>query len=49
MSSLSFRSSSPDRWVQPKGFSDASIRRQVHGRIQPMNPPTFWERLFGAR
>ena len=49
MSSLSFRSSKPDRWVTPRGPSDTSLRRHVHGKIQPMHPPTFLERLFGAR
>jgi hypothetical protein len=49
MSSLSFRSSRPDRWTDPKGFYDASLRRMTHGKIQPMYPPSFLERLFGAR
>ncbi|MGI8944536.1 MAG: hypothetical protein ACR2FJ_09975 [Qipengyuania sp.] len=49
MTSLSFRSSRPDRWVQPKGVDDASLRYQVHGRIQPMHQPTFLQRLFGLR
>ncbi len=49
MSSLSFRSSRPDRWVQPKGNGDASLRLQAHGKIQPMHQPTFLQRLFGLR
>lgn len=49
MSSLTFRSSRPDRWTDPKGFNDASLRRMTHGKIQPMYQPTFLERLFGAR
>ncbi len=49
MSSLSFRSSRPDSWTSPKSSNDASLRRHVHGKIQPLNPPSFLERLFGAR
>ena len=49
MSSLSYRSSSPDRWSKPRGYSDTGIRRLVHGPIQPMERPGFLERLFGPR
>ena len=49
MSSLSFRSSRPDRWVAPKPYSDASLRYRTHGRILPMEEPGFFARLFGAR
>lgn len=49
MSSLSFRSSNPDRWVKPKANSDASLRYQQHGKILPMEEPGFFARLFGAR
>ena len=49
MSSLSYRSSKPDRWTRPRGLTDTSLRRQVHGKIQPLEQPTFLERLFGAR
>ena len=49
MSSPTFRSSRPDRWTDPKGFSDAGLRRMTHGKIQPMYQPTLLERLFGAR
>ena len=51
MSSLSFHSSRPDRWVQPKSVSDTSIRRQMHGKILPMegDEPGFLARLFGWR
>ena len=47
MSSLSFRSSRPDRWLQPKPYSDTSLRYRMHGRIQPMEEPGFFARLFG--
>lgn len=49
MSSLSYRSSSPDRWVRPKANSDASLRYKHHGKIIPMEEPGFFARLFGAR
>ena len=49
MSSLSFHSKGRDRWVQPQGISDASIRRQIFGKIQPMEEPTFFQRLFRSR
>lgn len=49
MSSLSYRSSNPDRWVQPKPYSDSSLRHRQFGRILPMEEPGFFARLFGAR
>ncbi|WP_394270515.1 hypothetical protein [Qipengyuania sp.] len=49
MSSLSFRSSAPDRWISPKPYSDASLRTKHHGKIIPMEEPGFLARLFGAR
>lgn len=49
MSSLSFRSSRPDTWAEPRPFHDASLRHQMHGRIRPMEEPSFFERLFGRR
>ena len=51
MSSMSYRSSRPDRWIQPKPYSDSSLRYQMHGKILPMegDEPGFLARLFGAR
>ena len=49
MSSLSFHSSRPDRWVKPKPYRDASLRYRQHGKILPMEEPGFFARLFGAR
>ena len=49
MSSLTFRSSTPDRWVQPRPHRDASQRYMTHGPILPMDEPGFFARLFGAR
>jgi hypothetical protein len=49
MSGLSFRSSRPDRWVQPRPYSDASQRYQIFGPIRPMEEPGLLARLFGLR
>ena len=49
MSSLTFRSSRPDAWTMPRPYQDASLRRLVHGPIQPMDQPGFLGRLFGQR
>ena len=49
MSSASFRSSRPDSWLQPRPYSDASLRYQTHGPIRPMEQPGILARLFGAR
>lgn len=42
-----FRSSKPDSWSSPRFYSDASFRAMSHGKIQPMEEPGFFERLFG--
>ncbi|BBI20040.1 hypothetical protein EKJ_08870 [Qipengyuania flava] len=47
MSSMSFRSSHPDRWAQPKPYTDSSLRYHMHGKILPMEKPGFFARLFG--
>ncbi len=47
MSSLSYRSSRPDGWVQPRPHQDSSLRYMKHGPIQPMVEPGFLARLFG--
>lgn len=49
MSSLSFRSTSPDRWSKPRGYADIGMRRMIHGPIQPMERPGILARIFGAR
>lgn len=49
MSSMSFHSSRPDRWTQPKPYSDSSLRMRTHGPILPMEEPGFLARLFGRR
>ncbi|NVD45517.1 hypothetical protein [Qipengyuania atrilutea] len=49
MSSMSFRSSRPDSWVEPRAYRDASLRLQKYGRVQPMHQPSLLERLFASR
>ncbi len=51
MSSMSFHSSRPDRWVTPRPVSDSSARFQTYGKILPMESeePGFLARLFGRR
>lgn len=49
MSAQSFRSSSPDRWTQPRQPMDPSERRLRYGRIQPMERPSLLARLLGRR
>ncbi|MGY6637819.1 MAG: hypothetical protein ACXIUO_11855 [Erythrobacter sp.] len=46
MSAYTFRSSRPDRWVAPRPYSDASLRAQTYGRVQPMEAPSLAERLL---
>ncbi|MEO0463911.1 MAG: hypothetical protein AAF127_12320 [Pseudomonadota bacterium] len=40
-------SSAPDRWSNPRPFTDATLRQMKHGRIRPMVEPSFLERLLG--
>ena len=47
MTHLRFNSSAPDKWVLPRPHSDASTRFAKHGKIQPMEKPGFFARLFG--
>jgi len=47
MSSLIYRSSRPDSWTMPRPYRDASLRRMMHGPIQPMEQPSFLARLLG--
>ncbi|WP_298847189.1 hypothetical protein [uncultured Salinicola sp.] len=51
MSSQMFRSSRPDSWNQPRPYTDASLRLQKYGRIQPMDQdrPGLLARMLGAR
>ncbi|ANY19455.1 hypothetical protein A6F68_00930 [Tsuneonella dongtanensis] len=49
MSGLSFRTSRPDTWVQPRPHSDPSTRFRMHGPIRPMEEPGLLARIFGFR
>ena len=49
MASQSYHSSRPDGWTMPRPYRDASLRRMIHGPIQPMEEPGFFARLFGLR
>lgn len=44
-----FRSSRPDNWTLPRSQRDPAYRHMSHGPIQPMDKPSFIERLFGMR
>ena len=48
MTSAPIHSSKPDKWSNPRPYSDASIRQMKYGRIRPMEEPGFFERWFGA-
>ena len=50
MTAATYRTSRPDPWTQPRPFSDASLRRHVHGPLRPMDAAElpFWRRLIGA-
>lgn len=47
MISYTFRSSRPDNWTDPRPWTDASLRYQKHGPVQPMERPSLWQRLMG--
>jgi hypothetical protein len=49
MASLSYRSSRPDGWTMPRPHRDPSLRYMMHGPIQPMYQPSWFERLLGHR
>lgn len=48
MSTLRFQSSTPDRWIQPRAYSDSSLRQMKYGRILPMEERrSFLGRILG--
>ncbi|HKX77109.1 MAG TPA: hypothetical protein VJM34_01150 [Novosphingobium sp.] len=47
MTSTVFRSSRPTEWVLPRPHTDAHMRYQNYGPIQPMDEPGLLERIFG--
>lgn len=49
MSGYSFRTSRADSWIQPRSYTDASLRRMKYGPILPMEQPKgLLARLFSA-
>ncbi len=51
MSTPTFRTSRPNAWVRPRAYTDATLRQNHYGPLQPMadDRPGFWRRLLGAR
>lgn len=47
MSSYSFRSSKPDKWISPRPYSDPSLRALAYGPVQSMHEPNWFEKLLG--
>ncbi len=46
MSAYTFRSSRPDRWTSPRPYTDASLRLNTYGRVQPMEQPGLIARVL---
>lgn len=43
--------SRPDNWLDPRPYSDPSLRRMKHGPLLPMEPVhglRFWKGLFSG-
>lgn len=49
MTAYRFRSSRPHEWILPRPHIDAHQRYRTYGPIQPMDEPSFLERLLGRR
>lgn len=45
----SYRTSKACPWVHPRPHRDASQRYHTHGKVQSMDEPGFFARIFGAR
>ncbi len=46
MSRYTFHQSGKDQWSCPRPFTDANLRRQRYGRIQPLDKPGLLQRLL---
>jgi hypothetical protein len=46
MSAYRYHSSRPTNWVLPRQDMDGNRRRMVYGPIQPMEEPSWLERLL---
>ncbi|MCB2076001.1 MAG: hypothetical protein H6917_02335 [Novosphingobium sp.] len=49
MTAYRFRSSRPHEWIMPRPHVDAHQRFLTYGPVQPMDRPSFWDRLLGRR
>jgi len=49
MTAYRFRSSRPHEWILPRPHTDPHQRYRTYGPIQPMDEPSFLERLLGRR
>lgn len=47
MSSYSFRSSKPDRWISPRPHSDPALRALAYGPVRSMDEPSWLAKLLG--
>jgi hypothetical protein len=41
-----YRSSKPCSWIEPRPYTDPSLRMQAYGPLIPMQQDSFWKRLF---
>jgi hypothetical protein len=46
VSRYTFHQSGKDAWSSPRPFTDANMRRQRYGRIQPLEEPGLLQRLL---
>jgi hypothetical protein len=49
MSTYTIRSSRPDSWAVPRPTRDPARQFAIHGPLQPMAQPGWFERLFARR
>ncbi|WP_156521838.1 hypothetical protein [Croceicoccus mobilis] len=49
MSNYSTHQGKPDRWSHPVQNLDPSLRRARYGRLQPLETPSLFERIFRRR
>lgn len=49
MAATVYRSSRPHQWIVPRPHTDAHQRMRTYGPIQPMDEPSWLDRLFFGR
>ncbi len=47
MSHFTYHTSPPDRWVMPRPYRDANLRKLKYGPVAPMTRPGLIARLLG--